>query len=168
MGYFDNITSSMFKTSQDGKKLFYPFGVFGQGYIIPDEISYNKIYKLIKINYMVMVPNSIIAGSGRNVYKVSLLVLYTIIYLWWINKECRKFETTSEKYTFRERTINFAGIFNSKILWMFNIVAIAFIIASVVVILKDISDLLIGIAGIIFFGFGLYVFSKMLLIKRQE
>jgi hypothetical protein len=37
MGFFNALTSSGFKTGQDGRKLFFPWGVLGRGYIIDSE-----------------------------------------------------------------------------------------------------------------------------------
>jgi hypothetical protein len=35
MGYFDVLTVGCFKTAQDERKLFFPWGILGRGYIIP-------------------------------------------------------------------------------------------------------------------------------------
>ena len=37
MGYFDGLTDGVFKTDSEGKFLFYPWGVPGKGYILPDD-----------------------------------------------------------------------------------------------------------------------------------
>ncbi len=35
MGYFDGLTSGSFKTAEDGRRLFFPWGVLGSGYALP-------------------------------------------------------------------------------------------------------------------------------------
>ena len=43
MGYFDALTSSYFKTTPDGRKLFFPWGVLGRGYTIDSEQDYERL-----------------------------------------------------------------------------------------------------------------------------
>ena len=43
MGYFDALMSSWFKTLPDGRKLFYPRGAWGRGYIIASEPDYKRL-----------------------------------------------------------------------------------------------------------------------------
>ncbi len=38
MGYFEALTSSSFKTTKGGQKLFFPWGTLGRGYVIPSEL----------------------------------------------------------------------------------------------------------------------------------
>jgi hypothetical protein len=39
MGYFDALTSNAFKTAPDGRKLFFPWGVLGRGYVLASGAS---------------------------------------------------------------------------------------------------------------------------------
>ena len=38
-GYFNALTSGYFKTGADGRKLFFPWGIFGSGYAIPSDAA---------------------------------------------------------------------------------------------------------------------------------
>jgi len=40
MGYFEAIAASSFTTDAGGRHLFFPWGVFGKGYIVPTEDDY--------------------------------------------------------------------------------------------------------------------------------
>src|ERR1017187_154248 len=55
MGYFDALMSSWFKTLPDGRKLFYPRGAWGRGYIIASEQDYKRLRQQIKVYLIVMV-----------------------------------------------------------------------------------------------------------------
>lgn len=48
MNYFESIADSYFKKSNEGKVIFYPWGVLGKGYIIPTEEKAIKIRKSFK------------------------------------------------------------------------------------------------------------------------
>ena len=52
MGYFDGLTSGSFKTAQDGRRLFFPWGVLGSGYAIASEQDYQRLRRQVKA-YMV-------------------------------------------------------------------------------------------------------------------
>ena len=43
MGYFDALTSSYFKTAADGRKLFFPWGVLGRGYLFDSDRDYERL-----------------------------------------------------------------------------------------------------------------------------
>ncbi len=49
MGYFDALTSSAFKTTPDGRKLFFPWGPLGRGYEIEPTQNYETLRRRIKI-----------------------------------------------------------------------------------------------------------------------
>jgi hypothetical protein len=49
MGYFDALASSSFKIAQDGRRLFFPYGVLGRGYVIGSEQDFKRLEREIKI-----------------------------------------------------------------------------------------------------------------------
>jgi len=49
MGYFDGLTSGYFKTARDGRRLFFPWGVWGRGYVVGSELDYERLRGQIKI-----------------------------------------------------------------------------------------------------------------------
>ena len=49
MGYFDALTSSAFKTADDGGKLFFPWGTLGRGYVLGSDEDYLRLRRQIKI-----------------------------------------------------------------------------------------------------------------------
>ena len=48
MGYFDGLTSNHFKTTQDGSRLFFPWGSRGSGYAIASEQDYERLRRQVK------------------------------------------------------------------------------------------------------------------------
>jgi hypothetical protein len=53
MGYFDGLISGSFKTTQDGRRLFFPWGVLGSGYSIASERDYQRLRQQVK-GYMIV------------------------------------------------------------------------------------------------------------------
>ena len=48
MGYFDALTSGYFKTTPEGRKLFFPSGVLGRGYAIKSQQDYERLRRQVK------------------------------------------------------------------------------------------------------------------------
>ena len=53
MGYFDALTSSSFKITQDGRRLFFPWGTLSSGYAVPSEENFERLRRSVKA-YMVI------------------------------------------------------------------------------------------------------------------
>ena len=49
MGYFDALTSGAFKTTPEGRRLFFPWGAMGRGYEIGPEQDYETLRRRIKL-----------------------------------------------------------------------------------------------------------------------
>lgn len=52
MGFFKRLTDSSFKVNGQGNTLFYPWGILGRGYILPDietEKKDSKIYNILSL-----------------------------------------------------------------------------------------------------------------------
>jgi hypothetical protein len=39
----DALTNSSFKTTKDGRRFFFPWGVLGRGYLIPNEQDFDRL-----------------------------------------------------------------------------------------------------------------------------
>ena len=47
--YSDMLTTGCIKTGPDGRKIVYPWGSIGNGYIIPSNDAYERLNDLLKI-----------------------------------------------------------------------------------------------------------------------
>src|SRR5206468_824899 len=67
MGYFDGLTSSSFKTGQDGRKLFFPWGAMGRGYTIESERDYERLRSQVKsyiiVSFVLIIASSTLSGN---------------------------------------------------------------------------------------------------------
>jgi len=48
VGYFDAVTSSSFKTTEDGRRLFFPWGTLGRGYVIGSDKEFGRLRSCVK------------------------------------------------------------------------------------------------------------------------
>ena len=69
MGYFDGLISGSFKTTQDGRRLFFPWGVLGSGYSIASERDYQRLRQQVK-GYMIVSLVLIIASGSFEGYVI--------------------------------------------------------------------------------------------------
>lgn len=77
MGYYDRLIDTCFKTDDEGKILFYRFGIFEKGYILPDEAKKQQIRRFVKLNYIVSTHAIIATGTIVGwVYSFFLIPLF--------------------------------------------------------------------------------------------
>ena len=70
MGYFDGLTSGNFKTAPDGRRLFFPWGYLGRGYVLPSDNTPTGYASQLKTYYVVLI--------GRDHRHVGLPCLHRI------------------------------------------------------------------------------------------
>ncbi|WP_155253510.1 hypothetical protein [Bradyrhizobium japonicum] len=88
MGYFQGLTSSSFKTTEDGRRLFFPWGVLGRGYLVGSEEKYGRLRKQMKTYIVVSVLLIVVAPSlfrGYNLgVSAALAGVCLAFYLTWM------------------------------------------------------------------------------------
>jgi hypothetical protein len=167
MGYFDGLTDSSFKRDEKGHTIFYPWGILGKGYILPEdkkESFRTKIKRFLQIS----LPLAILITITRLWVLLVIILLVSILwYTIWIKKITKDLILSSYKQTLSESTRNSARSHNLKTLWFLAISSLLFVVASIFIIISAPEKWTIAIPGIIFFGFGLYVFWKMVKAKKE-
>jgi hypothetical protein len=168
MGYFDGLTDASFKTDERGNTIFYPWGILGKGYILPEDKK-DSFRVSIKRFLQVSLPLAILITILK-LWLLLLIVLPVFIlgYTIWINKITRNLILSSNKLTLSESTTNSARSHNLTTLWLLAFSSLLFVVASIFIIIITPENWSIAISGIIFFGFGLYVFWKMIKAKKAN
>ncbi|MBN1545705.1 MAG: hypothetical protein JW902_03505 [Syntrophaceae bacterium] len=166
MGYFDGLTDASFKTDEKGNTIFYPWGILGRGYILPEDKKdsfRNGIKRFLQISLPLVILITVL-----KLWLLLLIVLpvFIIGYTIWIKKITKNLNSSSNKLTLSESTINSARSHNLTTLWFLAIGSLLFVVASIFIIIIAPEKWTIGLPGVIFFGFGLYVFWKMIKAKR--
>jgi len=93
MGYFDDLADKRFMTARDGRRLFFPWGSFGRGYVIASEQDYERLRGHVKDYDFVCVITVVVLGSAVScstnpivyvVFAVIVSLLYYVPYLVWM------------------------------------------------------------------------------------
>jgi Ca2+/Na+ antiporter len=168
MGYFDALTSSCFKTAQDGRKLFFPWGVWGRGYAVASEQDYERLRRQVKA-YMVVALVPIIVTAALQAYVGALVigVLLVAFYLVWMRFLLRGLLPSDERLSVQGSMTAQARAHSAAGLWFLEIGALAFVGLGIVIIVIDPGNWLIALGSIVFFGFCAAVGARMLVLRRR-
>jgi hypothetical protein len=99
MGLLDSLANTSFKTTDDGITLFYPYGIWGKGYVVPtiekrQEIVV-KLKRFIAITFAVIIPVGSIVFAITKTFSPSgwitgLIFLLSFAVLSFIDQFARK------------------------------------------------------------------------------
>ena len=127
MGYFDALASGSFKTTADGRRLFFPWGLWGRGYVIGSEHDYEQLRRQITIyNIVVMV---LIIGTLTWLGFVAGLVIgaaLIVFYLAWSQYLLRGLQPSDETLSLGESMTSQARTLSPALLWIGELASIAF------------------------------------------
>jgi hypothetical protein len=168
MGYFDGLTSGSFKTTREGRRFFFPWGVLGRGYAIASESDYLRLRAQVKA-YMVATLVLAIGSGMYDPYLGPLAALVPLIgfYLVWMWRVLPRLKRSDEKLSLQESMASQAHAHGPVVLWLLEIVAIALFVASVVMMVFDPGSRLTGLACTVFFGFCLAKITRLLMLKNR-
>ena len=169
MGYFDALTSSAFKTTPDGRKLFFPWGALGRGYEIGREQDYETLRRRIKL-WIVVGLVLILVASQLLGFLAGFIAAAAMIafYFGWMRYVLRSLRPSAERLTVRESMTTQARAQSPVLLWTFLIVSIAFVLAGVFILIVTPDKWPVAIGGMAFFGACAAVFGLMLVLRQRS
>ncbi len=160
MNYFESIADSYFKKTNEGKNVFYPWGVLGKGYIIPTEqktIELRKSFKKGGIISLLFVYFTLYLGKAFGLpVAAGFLILYTFVYYIYIQTITRHMEKTTESLTLTESYFSMSRSLSWLNLILLTTGCLMFVVAGIYVMIQN-KGFWIGLSSAIFFGFGLMV-----------
>ena len=185
MSYFDGIVDGSFKTSEDGALLYYPFGILGKGYVIPNIEKKQEIRKRLKWSFAISSILMIASASS-----LALFVIFYSIRLWiagiiyfliisgiwfagyFISKEFTKgLAPVGNKLTVAESYQNSAKSHNIFTLIAFEILCLVFVVTGVKILFdSQVTWIfrLVGVLTILFLGVGSIVIGYMIKVKINK
>jgi hypothetical protein len=169
MGYFDALTSGAFKTTPDGRRLFFPWGAMGRGYEIGPEQDYETLRRRIKLwtivgLVLILVACQVLGFLAGFIAAAAMIAFYC----GWMRYVLRSLRPSAERLTVRESMITQARAQSPVLLWTFLIVSIAFVLASLFILIVTPDKWPVAIAGMVFFGACAAVFAFMLIQRQQS
>jgi hypothetical protein len=168
MGYFDGLTSGSFKTTQDGRRLFFPWGMLGSGYSIASEQDYQRLRQQVK-GYMIVALVLLIATNSFKGYVATVIVaaLLTSLYLAWMWHLLRRLKASGERLSLQESMTSQANAYGAIVLWLLEIATLALVVGGIFMFVVDPSQWLVALGVTIFFGFCAAMFARMLVLRRR-
>ncbi|MGZ5841062.1 MAG: hypothetical protein ACXWJ8_03900 [Xanthobacteraceae bacterium] len=168
MGYFDALTSSAFKTADDGRKLFFPWGTLGRGYILGSDEDDARLRGQIKI-FMIAALGLIVVSGALQSYLASAVVTPVLVgfYAVWMAYLLRGLQPSDERMSWRESLTSQALTHGAVALWSLEIGSLAFVVIGAFIFVFDPANWLTGIASMIFFGLCAAVFAAMLAVRNR-
>lgn len=169
MGYFDALTSSAFKTTPDGRRLFFPWGALGRGYEIGPEQDYETLRGRIKLWAIVGLVLILAASQGLG-FLAGFIAAAAMIafYFGWMRYVLRSMRPSAERLTVRESMTAQARAHSRASLWTFAVLSIGFVVASVFILIVQPAKWPAAIGGMAFFGAGAAVFGLMLVLRQPS
>lgn len=168
MGYFDGLAASSFKTDEKGNTVFFPWGILGKGYILPEDKK-DSIRRSLKRHVTLILGLAIACSWFFNLYALVLaLLLYYIGYAFWVNRLTKGLTVSSESLTFADSRESAARAHNATTLWFFEIVSVLFVIAGIYVFIAMPQKWFIGLSSVILFGISSLILWKMIQSKRDR
>jgi hypothetical protein len=169
MGYFDALTSSSFKTKDDGQQLFFPWGILGCGYAIPSETEFDRLRRTVKAYLVICLPLTFVFVSWKGLLGGAVILPLLIVpYVVWVQSRCRRLQRTKERLTLAESMAGQARLHSAVVLWLLEFATLVFVGIGALILILDPTKWPLAVASIGMFGFSAVVFARMLLIKRGE
>lgn len=168
MGYFDALASSSFKTGEDGRKLFFPWGVFGGGYVIGSEQDYERLRRQVK-SYMIVSMVMIIGfgAFGGPLFSISSLIPLLGFYLIWMIYLLPRLRPSNETLSLQESMSSQARTHNKVVLWVLEIGSLAFVATGIAMLIFDPGSRLVALASIAFFGLCAAKATHLLVLRHR-
>jgi hypothetical protein len=165
MGHFKAINASYFKIAQDGRKLFYPWGIMGRGFVIPTQEHFERLQRQLETYTLVML---VIVGSVvvlDVLWAFAVAAVFIIFYLAWMPYLLRGLQPSDERLSMRESMATQARMHSAAGLWLMLCGSLLFVAIGGVLLVVDPDEWIIGLLSVGFFGLCAAVFVRMLLLR---
>ena len=122
--YLDALMSAYFKTAQDGRKLFYPRGVWGRGYAIASAQDYERVVREIKnfwvVGLVLWTIGAVALSTVLNGYLPLFISAAFLILLYFVAGAphlVRGLQPSDERLTLQESYSSQLAAYGSAKLW---------------------------------------------------
>jgi hypothetical protein len=173
MGYFDGLTATAFKKDAQGRDLFFIWGKFGRGRVVPTEADGVAVRNYLKNYYICVivgiVPMIMLAGKSfepRWFLAIGIFMVLALAALVPLFLRTRQWAVADERMTYRESMSASAQAHGAGSLWLLIVLSGLFVAGGLFLVLKS-DAILIGALCVLFFGACLGVFVWMLVMRRR-
>jgi hypothetical protein len=168
--YFDALTTAYFKTAQDGRHLFCPWGIWGACYVIPSEQEYERRRRQLR-NYLVatMALVAVALGAFQSYTPaVIAIALLFAFYLIWVRFLLRGLERSGERLSMQEATATQARTHSAAFLWLIEISSLVFVAGGIAVLIAEPGEWQMALGATGFFGLCAGFAAYMLVLRSRR
>ncbi len=169
MGYFDGLASGIIKKDNDNNPVYYPWGVLGKGYVLPDAERETTIKNMVILFYQLFF--GLFFVHLFVLKNIPIFVVLTIALIAWfllksrqLTKDCPK---SDEKLTIKEGYTNSAKAHNKTVLWILLVVAVLFTLGGIAMLFSG-KLLILGLIMTILFGASSAAIYYMIQVKNKQ
>ena len=170
MGYFDGLTNGSFKKDRNGNTVFFPWGAFGRGRVLPDESTEITVRGFVR-RYL-QVALSITIGVGIIFGWAWPFLLVPVFGAWYyfgtmsLVSGCPHSE---DKLTLKESYTSAAASHNKVTLWLLFVCSALFVLGGIFMatMAKSSGQMIVGLLTVALFGAGAAAIGYMLKVKRD-
>lgn len=174
MGYFDGLTAGAFKRDSQGRDLYFFWGKFGKGRVIPSEADGASVRTYLKNYYicvLVLIVPIVVFGRSEAFTAPWFLMLGGLIVaaslgLMPLYMRIRNWEIADERMTLAE-AYSASAKAHGKGSMLFLVVLSSLLVACGLFVLVATDAKLVGALCVLFFGACLAVFVYMLRASRR-
>ena len=167
MAYFSGFIDISFKKDEKGRTIFYPWGIFGRGYILPDDKK-DIIHKKLKRSYQVLLTLVILTEIFLSSWVSIILVLLLLGVLAIFDKRLvRGCEISPDRLTLSDTRSTLVRSQSLITTWFLEICSLLFVLAGIFILVTSPKQWFIGILSVSFFGFCAYIFWDIIRAKKE-
>jgi hypothetical protein len=169
MGYFDGLASGIIKKDKDNQPVYYPWGVLGKGYVLPNAERETAIKNMVVLFYQLFF--GLFFVHLFVLKNILIFAILTIALLAWfllkshqLTKDCA---VSDEKLTLKEGYTNSAKAHNKTVLWILLVVAVIATLGGIAVIFSG-KLLMLGLIMTLLFGASSVAIYYMIQVKNKQ
>ena len=173
MGYLDRLTDPSFKQQPDGATAFYPGGIWGKGFVLPDRDFEERLRRKLKISYIAFFAAMFIALIAGDTFSPDTAILFPFVvlpfyFLWFefsVRRKVREFPVAPTRLTLRDTADSQAKALSWSWLIPLAGICIMFLAAGAWIIFVSPADWIVGTLTVVFSLLCLLSFANILRSK---
>lgn len=167
----DSMTDIQFRKTTEDKYIYYPMGHFSHGYVLPDEITYNRIRRFAKISHVVFMAWAVIAGTIISNYNFVIssvfIAIPIVVYIAKIKLMTNGMVKTHEGRKYYEIIHGGAQSYSQTYLYLLFFISVLFAISGVIFIVIRPGMWLWSMVAVVATIYGAIMCWKMICVKRK-
>jgi hypothetical protein len=169
MGYFDGLANASFKKNSEGTSIFYPWGIFGRGRVIPDHHTEKRIRAFLTRYYKLSLLSLTAVGIlGGWIWAALLLPLHCLWFYLGVKPLVSECAYSTDKLTIKESCSGSAAGHSRSTLWLLLTSSGLLVLGGVLMASNadSLDSMILGLLCVVFFGACCAAFGYMLAVKR--